>query len=214
MERAVRPCLPITFSGVLRSNAEPQDGIRVVLHGSNHNALESSTNARAICLVITAQFLLTSACLKFAVRQRIVMQLPFDNRNGSSFLSLGYLFTLPAWRSVCRHWQVISDMAFALAHVSLQYRFPAGHAQLQAGCKHFDAAYIKAPFARHASLSGAFHGSGSSKSLPTTKERLSLGKRIRGRTNRILRWKRRSLYSFAHSDRYSGNLTLVSLRDV
>jgi hypothetical protein len=56
-----------------------------------------------------------------------------------------YVFNCAPWHAVCRHWQVNSNRPLASAQVALQYFFPSAGTQLQAGCAHLDAAFMKAP---------------------------------------------------------------------
>jgi hypothetical protein len=64
-----------------------------------------------------------------------------------------YVFNGAPWHAVCWHWQVNSNIPFASAQVVPQYFFPSMGTQLQDGCAHLDAAFIKAPH-RYCTLGG------------------------------------------------------------
>src|ERR1035438_8287625 len=67
---------------------------------------------------------------------------------------IDYGFRFWPWHPGCWHWQVISEIRFASAQDSLQYAFPSGGTQLQAGCAHLDGVVMGTPFVVRALLSG------------------------------------------------------------
>ena len=67
---------------------------------------------------------------------------------------IDYGFSFWPWHPGCWHWQVISEIRFASAQDSLQYAFPSGSTQLQAGCAHLDGVVMGTPFVVRALLSG------------------------------------------------------------